>query len=61
VAATQHFLLVEVAAVGQDRRDPGAQALALDKRAVADEDTGHVHERVQLTRGEATDGVTELA
>ena len=47
--------------MGQDRRDPGAQALALDERAVADEDAGHVHERVQLTRGEAADGVTELA
>jgi hypothetical protein len=31
VAAAEHLLGVEVAAVGQDRRDPGAQALALDE------------------------------
>jgi hypothetical protein len=60
VAGAQHLVLVEVAAVRQDRRDPRAQPLALDQGPVAHEHARHVHQRVQLASGEAADRIAEL-
>jgi hypothetical protein len=60
VAAAEHLVLVEVAAVGQDRGHARAQAVALHERAVAHAHARHVDERVQLTRGKTADRVTEL-
>jgi hypothetical protein len=60
VVAAEHLLLVEVPAVREDRRDAGSQPLALHDRPVADQHAGHVHERVQLPRGEAPDRIVQL-
>ena len=60
VTAAEHLVLVEVAAVREDRGDPGTQAVALHERPMAHAHVRHVDERVQLTRREAADRVTEL-
>ena len=58
--APSTFSLVEVVAVGQDRRDAGAQAVALGQRAVAHEHARHVHDRVQRSGREAAYRIAEL-
>src|SRR5918994_7485964 len=59
VAGPEHLLRVEVAAMRQDRRHAGS-APAHVERAVPDENAGHVHERVQLSRGKTADRIAEL-